>query len=146
MLAFHPSLPLKHVSTTTYKQLTSRRRGQTRQHNIHQHQSTRSNRTHITTCSISLPERLQSLCNDVRQQADQKTRFMKLISLGDSLPNLPDENVTDSTRIAGCTSVTHIDVLLLHDYTISLRGSSDALIALGLLGRIVQCLNGASEE
>lgn len=144
MLAFRTALSLQPVPITAYHQLTPRRRSQTRQQDIHPPQFSRSNRAQITACSSSLPERLQSLCKDVSQQVDQKTRFMKLIRLGDSLPNLPDEHVSDRTRITGCTSVTHIDVAVLPDGTVSLRGLSDALIARGLLALIVLGLNGST--
>lgn len=95
--------------------------------------------------SAALPSNLQKLCSEIRQQADQKSRILKLSALAGDMPSLDEHALSAETRVRGCTSITHIDIKRLDDGTIALRGYSDALISRGLLAIIVLGLNGTTE-
>lgn len=91
------------------------------------------------------PSRLRKLCDDVRNQPDQKTKFLKLAEIGDLMPMLDRSSLSAATRIPGCTSITHLIVERNANGSVQLKGYSDAKFARGLLAMVVMGLDGATE-
>lgn len=93
-----------------------------------------------------LPERLQELCDEIGRETDEKARLMKVMKISKNMPSLDSESLSGDTRVAGCTSVTHLEVRRQSNGTIRLRGFSDAVIARGLLALVVLGLNEIHED
>lgn len=69
-------------------------------------------------------------------------RYLRVVALGDSIVPLREEELLPDTRIPGCTSISHLEVTLKTDSTISLRGYSDARVSRGLLALLIVGLDG----
>ncbi|KAK4534511.1 hypothetical protein CDCA_CDCA02G0536 [Cyanidium caldarium] len=85
--------------------------------------------------AASLPHPLRELCERLRQEPDARARLQAVVQLGDTqLPVLPTDRQTESTRVRGCVSVTHLRVECDGDERVqAIRGASDARVAAGLL-------------
>ena len=96
-------------------------------------------RTPVYLCSsataTSLPHPLQELCERLRREPDARARLQAVVQLGDTqLPVLPADRQTESTRVRGCVSVTHLHVECDGTERVqAIRGASDARVAAGLL-------------
>lgn len=101
---------------------------------------TRRSRTARFSCKLPVP--LQERINELALQPDATRRYLHLVALGDALVQIPQEELVSATRVPGCNSVTHIDVVLNQDKSVSLRGYSDARISRGLVALLVTGLQG----
>lgn len=91
-----------------------------------------------------LPSKLQELCHEIREQPDEKTRLLKLASIGDRLSPTSTQQknqFSNSSRVKGCTSITHLEVERTND-GVKLDGYSDSKFARGLIALVVLGMNG----
>lgn len=99
-----------------------------------------------TRWNCTLPARLSELAYQLQQSPDVTSRYLKVAALGDQMKSIAEEKLTTSSRVSGCTSITHILVTLNADETVSLSGYSDARISRGLVALLVLGLDGSLAE
>lgn len=76
-------------------------------------------------------------------------RYRHLISLGKSLPELPEQHRIDGNKVKGCQSqVWLVSELVKHEdkYTITFLADSDASIVKGIVALLTKVYSGLSPE
>lgn len=92
------------------------------------------------TCQ--LPSKLNSLATELANQADSTARYLHLVKLGDTIQQLSVLDLDPTSRVPGCTSITHVTVEVHEDDRVSLHGFSDARISRGMLAMLILGLDG----
>lgn len=104
-------------------------------------------RKHTTPYWVcALPNRLCKIANEIANERNLASRYIKLAELGDTIECIPEQHLTAETRVPGCVSITHVQVNLIAFNTLQLRGYSDARISRGLLALFVLGLDGCPCE
>jgi len=73
------------------------------------------------------------------------TRYQKIIDLGKSLPEIPEDHKTDANIVRGCQSIVYLHSEL-KDGKLFFTASSEALISSGLAALLIMAYNGKSPE
>lgn len=60
------------------------------------------------------------------------------------MDSISEDALEPSTRVAGCNSISHVDVMLRNDESATLSGYSDAKVARGMVALVVLGLEGCS--
>lgn len=95
------------------------------------------------SCRCALPLQLRELTQRIAEAHDEKSRYMKLVEIGDAIDALPPAECKHANRVAGCTAVAHIDVRVCEQSLVHLRGTADARVSRGLIALLVCGLQGA---
>lgn len=111
------------------------------------HTPLRNDRIHTPArWRCKLPGRLGALTRSLRVLDDPRARYLHLIQLTDNMPVLPDNRLFHSNRVPGCTSISHVEVVLGNNRTVQMRGFSDSKVARGLIALVILGLNGCTTD
>jgi len=95
--------------------------------------------------ALSPTPQLDKFVQRLQQAADDKKRYEYLLWFAKRLPPFSTSEKTPENKVAGCTSQVYITATLTED-KVTFHGDSDALITKGLVGLLVEGLNGLSPD
>ncbi|MEM9881324.1 MAG: SufE family protein [Planctomycetota bacterium] len=75
---------------------------------------------------------------------DWEERFGYLIDLGKKLPEMPDADRNEATRVHGCQASVWLKIDLTDDQRLTVRAASDAHIVNGLIAIMLSLFDGAT--
>lgn len=91
-----------------------------------------------------IQERQSKIIQDFSQLTQWEDRYKKIIDLGKSLPELPENLRTEQNIVKGCQSQVWLAAHLNDQGQVILQGDSDALIVKGLVGLLLRVYSGAT--
>lgn len=107
---------------------------------------TESRRPTAERWRCNLPEHLRTIANSIGTLDEPQARYMRLIHLADGIPAMSDNELHPSTRVPGCTSISHVEVVMSDDRTVKMRGFSDSMVARGLMAFVILGLDGCTAD
>jgi len=99
----------------------------------------------ISSAAILLPPTLEQIVLRFQQISEPKRRFEYLLWFAKRVPALPETETVAENKVPGCVSQVYITAAL-HDGKVTFQGMSDAQIPKGLLGLLIEGLNGLSPD
>ena len=90
---------------------------------------------------VSYPDNIQDMIDDFQFLDDWEDRYMHVIDMGKSLPELTYEERNETNKVRGCAS----QVWLITEKTgdrFTFRGDSDAHIVKGLVAIVIEIYSG----
>ncbi len=99
----------------------------------------------METTSHSLPPKLEQIVQKFQRINEPKRRYEYLLWFAKRVPPLPDMDKTSENRVPGCVSQVYLSASL-QDGNIFYRGDADAQIPKGLVGFLMEGLNGVTPE
>ena len=90
---------------------------------------------------VSYPDNIQDMIDDFQFLDDWEDRYMHVIDMGKSLPELTYEEKNETNKVRGCAS----QVWLITEKTgdrFTFRGDSDAHIVKGLVAIVIEIYSG----
>jgi len=93
---------------------------------------------------MSLKERSEQISTEFMQLKSWEDRYRKIISLGKSLPDLPENLRTEESKVKGCQSQVWMHARLDEQGHIQLQADSDALLVKGLVAMLLQIYSGST--
>lgn len=73
-------------------------------------------------------------------------KYRYIIEIGESLPDLPSEFLTEEWKVKGCQSQVWLVPQKNADNTLSFAGTSDAMIVKGLIGIVLSIYNNKTSS
>lgn len=95
---------------------------------------------------MTLLEREQQLRKDFLGLSNWEDRYKKIISMGKSLPDLPDSLKTEVSKVKGCQSQVWLHAKLNDKGQVEFQGDSDALLVRGLVKMMLQIYSGSTPD
>lgn len=89
----------------------------------------------------SLPPNLAKIVQRFQRASDPKRRYEQLIWYGQRLPEFPESDKIPENKVPGCASQVYITAAL-DDGKVVFQGDSDSQLTKGLVGLLVEGLNG----
>ncbi|TVQ17745.1 MAG: SufE family protein [Leptolyngbya sp. DLM2.Bin15] len=99
----------------------------------------------MSLTSPPLPPKLEKIVQRCQQITEPKRRYEYLLWFAKRLPDYPDLDRMAANQVPGCISNVFITAHL-QDGQIWFQGSSDAQITKGLVGFLIEGLNGSPPE
>jgi cysteine desulfuration protein SufE len=99
------------------------------------------NRSEMLPVSQSLPASLERIVQRFQQISEPKRRYEYLLYFAKHLPPFPNDQKIAAHRVLGCVSQVYVTASLEHGKVI-FQGDSDAQLTKGLVGLLVEGLNG----
>lgn len=90
---------------------------------------------------LSLPPALAKIVQRFEQITDIKKRYEYLLWFAKRLPPFPEEGKRPGNKVVGCVSQVYVTATVT-DGVIYFQGDSDAQITKGLVGLLIEGLNG----
>jgi cysteine desulfuration protein SufE len=94
---------------------------------------------------VGLVDRQQEIIREFSSITDWEDRYKKLIELGKSLPDLPDEKKQEDFKVKGCQSQVWMHARI-QDGKIHFEADSDALLVRGLVHLLLRVYSDATPE
>ena len=94
---------------------------------------------------MKYPQVLQELIGEFAEIDDKMEILEYVYDLADEVVEFPGENWNEKTRIIGCQSEAHLEVVVI-DGIVELRSGADSKIVQGLMGIITIAINGRKAE
>ena len=94
---------------------------------------------------LSLPPTLAKIVQRFEQMTDTKKRYEYLLWFAKRLPPFPEEDKRPGNKVVGCVSQVYVTATLTNG-VIHFQGDSDAQITKGLVGFLIEGLNGLPPE
>ncbi|MEB3336534.1 MAG: SufE family protein [Leptolyngbyaceae bacterium] len=91
--------------------------------------------------SQSLPPQLERIVQRFQQISDPKRRYEYLLWFAKRVSDFPQADRVAENKVPGCVSQVYITAKL-QDHRIFFQGDSDAQITKGLVGLLIEGLNG----
>lgn len=91
--------------------------------------------------SQPLPASLERIIQRFQQISEPKRRYEYLLWFAKRLPPFPDEQKVAAHRVPGCVSQVYVTASL-EQGKVSFQGDSDSQLTKGLVGLLVEGLNG----
>jgi cysteine desulfuration protein SufE len=91
----------------------------------------------------SLPPSLAKIVQRFQRASDQKRRYEQLIWYGTKLKELPLSDKVPENKVPGCVSQVFVTATLDEEKVV-FQGDSDSQLTKGLVGLLVEGLNGLS--
>ncbi|NJR53031.1 MAG: SufE family protein [Leptolyngbyaceae cyanobacterium CSU_1_3] len=88
-----------------------------------------------------LPLALERIVQRFQQISEPKRRYEYLLCFAKRLPPFPDEQKVAAYRVPGCVSQVYV-MASLEQGKVSFQGDSDSQLTKGLVGLLVEGLNG----
>lgn len=95
---------------------------------------------------MSLKERGDEIAADFAKLSSWEDRYKKIIALGKSLPDLPENLRTEEAKVKGCQSQVWLHARLNDRGEIEFQGDSDALLVKGLVALLLKVYSGSTPE
>jgi len=92
-----------------------------------------------------LPPSLERIVRRFQQISEPKRRYEYLLWFAKRVPELPAAEKIPANKVLGCVSQVYITATL-RDGKITFRGDSDAQITKGLVGLLIEGLNGLTPD
>jgi cysteine desulfuration protein SufE len=89
----------------------------------------------------SLPPNLAKIVGRFQRPSDPKRRYEQLIWYGQRLKEFPESEKVPENKVSGCVSQVYITATL-EDGKLVFQGDSDSQLTKGLVGLLVEGLNG----
>ncbi len=89
----------------------------------------------------SLPPNLAKIVQRFQRASEPKRRYEQLIWYGQRLQAFPESDKVPENKVAGCVSQVYITAAL-EDGKVIFQGDSDSQLTKGLVGLLVEGLNG----
>jgi cysteine desulfuration protein SufE len=89
----------------------------------------------------SLPPNLAKIVQRFQRASEPKRRYEQLIWYGQKLAALPESDKMPENKVPGCVSQVYITATL-QDGKVVFQGDSDSQLTKGLVGLLVEGLNG----
>ncbi|BAZ11996.1 Fe-S metabolism associated SufE [Calothrix sp. NIES-4071] len=90
----------------------------------------------------SLPPSLAKIVQRFQRATDQKRRYEQLIWYGTKLNPLSEADKVPENKVPGCVSQVFITVARTQDGKVKFSGDSDSQLTKGLVGLLIEGLNG----
>jgi len=100
----------------------------------------------MTIKGRTLKERGDEIANEFAKLSSWEDRYKKIISLGKSLPDLPENLRTEDAKVKGCQSQVWLHAKLNDRGEIVFQGDSDALLVKGLVALLLNVYSGSTPE
>jgi cysteine desulfuration protein SufE len=91
----------------------------------------------------SLPPNLAKIVQRFQRASEPKRRYEQLIWYGQRLKEFPEADKVPENKVSGCASQVYVTATLEDDKVI-FQGDSDSQLTKGLVGLLVEGLNGLS--
>lgn len=92
----------------------------------------------------TIQERQAKIISDFSAFTDWEDRYKKIIEMGKSLPEMPEELKTEQNIVKGCQSQVWLHAAMSEDGKMMLVGDSDALIVKGLVALLLKVYSGST--
>ncbi|NEQ98102.1 MAG: SufE family protein [Cyanothece sp. SIO2G6] len=99
----------------------------------------------MTSTAQQLPPKLEKILQKFQRITEPKQRYEYVLWFAKRLPSFPDEDKIPEYRVPGCVSQVHLTANI-QDGCIFYQADSDAQIPKGLVGLLVEGLNGTKPE
>jgi cysteine desulfuration protein SufE len=94
---------------------------------------------------MNYPQALQELIDEFAEIDDKMEILEYVYDLADEVVEFPVENWNENTRILGCQSEAHLEIIIDGEI-VTLRSGADAKIVQGMMGIITIAINGRKAE
>ena len=94
---------------------------------------------------LSLPPTLAKIVQRFEQMTDLKKRYEYLLWFAKRLPSFPEAEKRPGNKVVGCVSQVYVTATVT-DGVMVFQGDSDAQITKGLVGFLIEGLNGLPPE
>lgn len=95
---------------------------------------------------MSLKQRCDEIVAEFSKISDWEARYKKIIELGKSLPDLPENLRTEEAKVKGCQSQVWLHAKLNSQGEIEFQGDSDALLVKGLVALLLKIYSRSTPE
>jgi len=95
----------------------------------------------MSSVAQPLPYSLERIVQRFQQISEPKRRYEYLLCFAKRLPTFPDDQKIAAHRVPGCVSQVYMTATLEHGKVI-FQGDSDAQLTKGLVGLLIEGLNG----
>jgi cysteine desulfuration protein SufE len=99
----------------------------------------------MSDSTSSLPPTLAKIVSRLQQTADPKRRYEYLLWLAKRVPEFPEADKTSDNKVPGCVSQVYVTAAM-QDGKIHFQGDSDAQLTKGLVGLLIEGMNGLSAQ
>jgi len=94
---------------------------------------------------MKYPQALQELIDEFTEIEDKMEILEYVYDLSDEVVEFPISDWNEKTRIMGCQSEAHLEVIVV-DGIVELRAGADAKIVQGMMGIITIAINGRKAQ
>lgn len=94
---------------------------------------------------MTLQQRQSEIVSQFSGIENWEDRYKKLIELGKSLPDLPEQKKTEDSKVKGCQSQVWMHARLDGDQVV-FEADSDALLVRGLVALLLRVYSGATPD
>ena len=94
---------------------------------------------------MSYPQALQELIDEFAEIEDKMEILEYVYDLSDEVVEFPSSDWNEKTRIMGCQSEAHLEVVVV-DGIVELRSGADAKIVQGMMGIITIAIKGRKAQ
>ena len=94
---------------------------------------------------MKYPQALQELIDEFAEIEDKMEILEYVYELSEEVVEFPIANWSEKTRIIGCQSEAHLEVIVV-DGIVELRAGADAKIVQGMMGIITIAINGRKAQ
>ncbi|OUC12385.1 MAG: cysteine desufuration protein SufE [Alkalinema sp. CACIAM 70d] len=95
--------------------------------------------------TMPLPETLAKIVQRFQRVTDPKRKYEQLIFYAKKVPPFPEADKTADNKVQGCVSQVYVTASLV-DGKVQFAGDSDAQLVKGLVGLLLEGLNGLSPQ
>ncbi|NER35411.1 MAG: SufE family protein [Oscillatoria sp. SIO1A7] len=99
----------------------------------------------MTSTTQQLPPNLEKIIKKFQRITEEKRRYEYLLWFAKRMPPFPDEAKIPAYRVPGCVSQVYVTATL-QDGCIVYQADADAQIPKGLVGLLIEGLNGMPPE
>ena len=93
----------------------------------------------------TLLDRVENLEKEFSGLTEWEARYKKIIELGKSIPDLPDDLRTEDAKVRGCQSQVWLHAKM-ENGKIQYQGDSDALLVKGLVALLLKVYSGSTPK
>ncbi|HIF90641.1 MAG TPA: SufE family protein [Candidatus Poseidoniales archaeon] len=94
---------------------------------------------------MTYPPALQELIEEFAEIDDKMEILEYVYDLADEVVEFPVENWNENTRVLGCQSEAHLEIII-DEQIVTLRSGADAKIVQGMMGIITIAINGRNAQ
>lgn len=99
----------------------------------------------MSSAATPLPDKLQRIVERFKKRSNPKQRYEQLLWYAKRLKEMPEQSKTEENKVKGCVSQVYITADL-EEGKVWYQGDSDAQLVKGLVGFLLEGLNGLTPE
>lgn len=96
--------------------------------------------------SVEFEKRKAKLIEDFEKLPDWESRYKKIIIMGKSWPDLPENMKTEEAKVKGCQSQVWLHAQRAANGSVEFTGDSDAFLVKGLVALLLGVYSGLQPE